>query len=270
MHLTPRLPSPKNFTQGSKIFMKLFTPLVQFLLSTVILTTAVHANADTIFGIYAGASTWETEYSGDVGKPSASANDLGMDGNNNNFYYIAIEHPIIFFPNIKLQQTNITSSQSSTIDNNFSIGNIGYPSGTTVATDFDLSYTDAALYYELLDNWITLDIGITLRKYSGHLQAKSATLTDKTNIDMSVPLTYGRVQFDLPLTGFFAGFEGNYISFDGNDLADYSAKIGYLFDSALDLGIEAGFRSVNMNIVDGDVHTDLDIKGPYVAAIFHF
>lgn len=250
--------------------MKLLAPLVQFSFSTFILTTACHTNADTIFGIYAGASTWQSEYTGEVGKPSISAEDLGMDDNSNNYYYIAIEHPIIFFPNIKLQQNNITSSQSSMIDNNFSIGNIGYLSGTTVATDFDLSYTDAALYYELLDNWITLDIGVTLRKYSGHLQAESATLTDKTNIDISVPLAYGRVQFDLPLTGFFAGVEGNYISFDGNDLADYSAKIGYLFDSALDLGIEAGFRSVNMNTDDGDVHTDLDIKGPYAAAIFHF
>jgi outer membrane protein len=250
--------------------MKLFTHLVPFSFSAFILTAAPHTNADTIFGIYAGASTWQSEYSGEIGKPSASADDLGMDANSNNFYYIAIEHPIIFFPNIKLQQNNITSNQSSMIDNNFSVGNIGYPGGTTLATDFDLSYTDAALYYELLDNWVTLDIGVTLRKYSGHLQAKSATLTDKTNIDISVPLAYGRVQFDLPLTGFFAGFEGNYISFDGNDLADYSAKIGYLFDSALDLGIEAGYRAVNMNIDDGDVQTNLDIKGPYAAAIFHF
>lgn len=250
--------------------MQLRSPLAQFSLSAFMLTAACYANADTVFGIYAGASTWQSEYAGDVGKPATSANDLGMDENSNSFYYIALEHPIIFFPNIKLQQNNITSNQSSVIDHTFSIGNINYPSGTTVATDFDLSYTDATLYYELLDNWITLDLGVTLRKYSGHLQAQSTTLTDKTDIDTKVPLMYGRAQFDLPLTGFFAGFEGNYISFDGNDLADYSAKIGYLFDSALDLGVEAGYRAVNMNIDDGDIHTNLDIKGPYAAVIFHF
>jgi outer membrane protein len=250
--------------------MKLLHPLAQFSLGAFLLGAACHSNADTVFGIYAGGGSWQSEYSGEVGKPYASADDLGMDDSNNNFFYIAIEPPIIFFPNIKLQQNNITSTQSSMIDNNFSIGNIVYPSGATVATDFDLSYTDAALYYELLDNWITLDIGVTIRKYSGYLQAESATLSDKTNIDMSAPLMYGRVQFDLPLTGFFAGIEGNYISFDGNDLADYSAKIGYLFDSALDLGIEAGYRAANLNIDDGDVHTNLDIKGPYIAAIFHF
>ncbi len=250
--------------------MQLRSPLAQFSLSAFILSSACYANADTVFGIYAGASTWQSEYSGDVGKPATSATDLGMDENSNSFYYIALEHPIIFFPNIKLQQNNITSKQSSVIDRTFSIGNVNYPSGSTVATDFDLSYTDATFYYELLDNWITLDLGVTLRKYSGYLQAQSIAVTDKTDIDTKVPLMYGRAQFDLPLTGFFAGFEGNYISFDGNDLADYSAKIGYLFDSALDLGVEAGYRAVSMNIDDGDIHTNLDVKGPYAAVIFHF
>jgi outer membrane protein len=250
--------------------MQLRSPLLQFSLSAIILSAASHTHADTIFGIYAGASTWQSEYTGAVGKPSTSAEDLGMDENSNSFYYIALEHPIIFFPNVKLQKNNITSSQSSTLSNNFSIGDISYPSGTTVATDFDLSYTDATLYYELLDNWITLDLGVTVRKYAGYLQAESATVIDKTDIDTTLPLMYSRVQFDLPLTGFFAGFEGNYISFDGNDLTDYSAKIGYLFDSALDLGIEAGYREANMNMVEDGVHTDLDIKGPYAAVIFHF
>lgn len=250
--------------------MKLFSPFIKFSLSTIALTTTHQAHADTVFGIYAGAGTWQSQYAGEMGKPATSTEDLGMDDNNNNFYYIAIEHPLPFFPNIKVQQNNITSKQSSVIENNLSIGNIIYPSGSTVATDFDLSYTDAALYYELLDNWLTLDLGVTLRKYSGHLQAESADLSDRTDIDISVPLAYSRLQFDLPLTGFFAGFEGNYISYEGNDLADYSAKIGYSFDSALDVGIELGYRALTINIDDEEVHTNLDIKGPYAAAIFHF
>lgn len=250
--------------------MKLFSTFVRFSLSSIALTVTCQTHADTVFGIYAGAGTWQSEYAGDIGKPATSANDLGMSDNNNNFYYIAIEHPIPFFPNVKLQQNNITSKQTSIIENNLSIGNITYPSGSTVATDFDLSYTDAALYYELLDNWLTLDVGVTLRKYSGHLQAESASLSDKTDIDISVPLAYGHMQFDLPLTGFFAGFEGNYISYDGNDLADYSAKIGYSLDSALDLGVEVGYRALTVNIDDDDVQSNLDIKGPYAAAIFHF
>lgn len=250
--------------------MKKIFPLTKYSLGAITLTIACQTHADTIFGVYAGAGTWQSEYTGNVGAPAVSAADLGMSDNNNNFYYIAIEHPILFLPNIKVQQNNITSSQRSTINGNFSVGDITYPSGSTVATNFDLSYTDAALYYEFLDNWLTLDLGVTLRKYSGYLAAESADTKDKTNIDISVPLAYGRVQFDLPFTGFFAGFEGNYISYDGNDLADYNAKLGYSFDSTLDLGLEVGYRSVKANINDDDVNTNLDIKGPYAAAIFHF
>ena len=250
--------------------MNLYCNPIKFSLCALAFTITHQAHADTIFGIHAGAGTWQSEYAGDIGKPSTTTGDLGLDEGNNNFYYIAIEHPILFLPNVKLQQNNITSNQKSIIENNFSIGEIGYPSGSTVATDFDLSYTDAALYYEFLDNWITLDLGVTLRKYSGYLEAESAGFIDKTDIDLTVPLVYGRVQFDLPLTGFFAGLEGNYIGYDGTDLADFNLKIGYLFDSALDVGIEIGYRNLTMNIDEGDVHTNLDIKGPYAAAIFHF
>lgn len=250
--------------------MNFRSSFVKLSLCTTVLAVTCNAQADTALGIYAGAGIWQSGYTGNIGKPATSAQDLGMDDNQNSFYYIALEHPIPFFPNIKVQQNNITSDQSSIIENNFSVGDTTYPAGSNVVTDFDLSYTDAALYYELLDNWLTLDLGVTLRKYSGHLKGESAGVIDQTDIDISVPLAYGRMQFDLPLTGFFAGFEGNYISYDGNDLADYTAKIGYLFDSALDLGIEAGYRALTVNIDDGDVHTNLDIKGPYVAALFHF
>jgi outer membrane protein len=136
--------------------MKLLSSKLKLLISALTLATACQANADTIFGIYAGAGTWQTEYSGDAGEPATSADDLGMDSNNNNYYYIAIEHPVPLIPNIKVQHNDITSNQTGTLGKNFSIGDIIYPAGTQVATDFDLSYTDAALYYELLDILVTL------------------------------------------------------------------------------------------------------------------
>lgn len=239
-------------------------------ISALILAMSCSTQADTVFGIYAGAGAWQSDYSGDIGNPSVTVDDLGLEENNNHFYYIALEHPVPFFPNIKLQQNDITSDQTSTVNNGFSVGDINFPAGSNVKTDIDLSYMDAALYYELLDNWLNLDLGVTLRKYSGHLQAESAQLADTMDIDLAIPLAYARFQFDLPLTGFSAGFEGNYISYDGNDLADYNAKISYLFDSALDLGIEVGYRAITANIDDEDVNTNLDLKGPYAAAIFHF
>lgn len=242
----------------------------KFSLAVLTLACCQQATADTVFGIYAGAGSWQSDYSGSAGNPSVSASDLGMKDNNNTFYYIAIEHPVPFFPNLKVQQNDVTTDQTSTLDNSFSIGDVTFPAGTTVKTDFDLSYTDATLYYEALDNWLNLDLGVTLRKYSGYLKAETTSLKDEIDVDVALPLIYGRFQFDLPLTGFSAGLEGNFISYDGNNLYDYNAKISYMFDSALDIGLEVGYRTMKIDINEDDVNTNLELKGPYAAAVFHF
>ncbi len=238
-------------------------------LSSVLLV-AHCTQADTVFGIYAGAGSWLGKYSGSVGDPAASAADLGMDDKNTTYYYVAIEHPMPFFPNIKLQHNDIRSKQTSAVEDDFRLDDITFPSGTTLKTDFDLSYTDATLYYEVLDNWLNLDLGVTLRKHDGYLHADTAVVSEKVDVDLTLPLVYGKLQFDLPLTGFIAGFEGNYIGYDGSELFDYTAKVGYLFDSALDLGLEAGYRSITMNIDEDDVAANLELKGPYLAIVLHF
>lgn len=228
------------------------------------------AHADTILGIYAGAGGWQTDYSGDVGDPALSANELGMDEKTNSYFYIALEHPIPLIPNIKLQQTDLSSRQTATISDSFSIGDENFSAGTELTSDVDLSHTDATLYYEILDNWVNADVGLTVRKYSGHLKAWSATESEKVDIDETLPLLYAKFQFNLPLTGFSTGLEGNYINYSGNTLSDYSAKVGYMFDSALDLGLELGYRQSNIQLDEDDVTTDLELSGPYIAALFHF
>lgn len=250
--------------------MKLLPPLVTRSLGAMSLIIASHASADTIFGIYAGAGSWQSEYSGSAGDPSASMDELGFDKNNNTFYYVALEHPIPLIPNIKLQQNDISSRQTGTLSGNFSLNNETYVAGTDVATNFDLSYTDAVLYYEILDNWLNLDLGITVRKYSGELQARADARTDTVDVDVTLPLGYARFQFDLPLTGFSAGVEANIIKYKDNSVSDYSAKISYMFDSALDLGLEVGYKTASIKIDEDDVITDIRLKGPYAAAIFHF
>lgn len=250
--------------------MKSLSPIAKYSLGAMSLLIASHASADTIFGIYAGAGTWQSEYSGSVGNPSATMDELGFDENNNSFYYIAIEHPVPLIPNIKLQHNDISSRQTGTLSSSFSLDNTTYPAGTEVSTDFDLSFTDAVLYYEILDNWLNLDLGVTVRQYSGQMQAEALNVTDEVDVDVTLPLGYARFQFDLPLTGFSAGFEGNYINYSGNTVSDYSAKVSYMFDSVLDLGIEVGYKAASIKIDEDDIDTNIRLKGPYAAAIFHF
>lgn len=232
------------------------------------------AHADTIFGIYAGAGSWQTDYSGEAGDPALSAGELGIDEKNNTFFYIALEHPVPLIPNIKIQQTDLTSRQTATITENFTIDDEDFFAGDEVTTDFDLSHTDATLYYEILDNWVNADVGVTVRKYSGYMKAEaeseSVNKSENVDIDQTLPMLYAKFQFDLPFTGFSAGLEGNYISYSDSTLSDFSAKVGYMFDSAFDIGLELGYRQSNMKLDEDDVTADLELSGPYLAALFHF
>jgi outer membrane protein len=242
--------------------------LTASIISPLVFSTV--ASADTVFGIYAGAGTWESEFSGEAGDPAVTMNDLGAKEESNTFFYIAVEHPVPLIPNIKLQQNNINSKQTSTITQTFSLDGTEFIQGSEVASNLDLSYTDAVLYYEILDNWFNLDIGVTARKYSGHIEAESEMASESVDVDAVIPLIYGKAQFDLPFSGLSAGIEGNYINYSDSSLMDYSAKVSYLFDSVLDLGVEVGYRAITMTIDDEEVQTDIELSGPYAAAIFHF
>lgn len=242
------------------------------LLAALVATTVPLAHADTILGVYAGFGSWDSSYDGKAGEPSTTLKDLGVNDHKNKYYYIAIEHPIPVLPNIRLEHTDINSKQTATITTTFVIDGKTYTKGDEVSSEFDLTHTDATLYYELLDNWINFDLGLTARKFDGFVYAKAKTATDgkKVNVDKTLPMLYGKVQFDLPFTGLSAGVEGNYVSYQGDKVTDYSAKVSYLFDSVLDVGLEAGYRKFSITVDDDELKTKINLKGPYVAAIAHF
>ena len=83
-------------------------------------------------------------------------------------------------------------------------------------------------------------------------------------------MLYAKARVDLPLTGLWAGLEGQGVSYDGNSLTEFNAQIGW--ESDLGLGIEAGWRSLELELEDFDqVDTaTIEVDGPYAALNFHF
>jgi outer membrane protein len=248
--------------------MKLSSLSVALGLTLAAITPATFA--DTIFGIYAGAGQWTSDYSGKAGDPAVTAKDLGFTDSDNSFFYVAIEHPIPVLPNIKLLHQEIKSSQSATLDQTFGLGDVNFTG--EINSDFDLSSNEATLYYELLDNWVNIDFGVTLRQYDGYLKAEAEnnSASENVDLDVAIPLVYGKFQFDLPLSGLSLAVEANMIKYQDNQLMDYNAKVAYLFDSVLDLGLEAGYRKLSLKVDDDDIQTNLDLDGPYVGAMLHF
>ncbi len=241
-----------------------------------LLTTAPLVSADTILGLYAGAGVWKTDFSGDIGDtgfPSADLEDLGLKDEQNSFYYVALEHPVPVIPNIRIQVNDINLSETSTLTQSFVLDGTTYSISDTVFSDFDLSHTDATLYYEILDNWITADLGLTIRKFDGSLYLNSSSAGSATqDIDETIPMIYVKGQVDLPFTGFYVTATGNVISYDGNSINEYQAGIGYLSDGwVLDLGVEVGVKSMSLTLDDvSDIDADIELSGAYASFNIHF
>ncbi|GAA6166459.1 TIGR04219 family outer membrane beta-barrel protein [Sessilibacter corallicola] len=228
-------------------------------------------HADTL-GIYAGVGSWNPEYSGDIGRSGLDIEDLGFDDDDYSFAYIALEHPIPILPNIKLQRTEMDTDEVATLTETFEFDDITFDVNETVATELDLTHTDAIFYYEVLDNVVSLDLGLNIRTFDGEATvAGETTGVESIDIDASVPMGYAKIQFDLPFTGFYVGADANYVTFEGSTLSDFTVKGGYAYESVIDLGVEVGYRSINLELDDlDDFDTDITIDGIYAALTFHF
>lgn len=245
------------------------------LLASGLIVAAPFASAD-VLGVYAGAGQWQSDYSGQLGDADndIDVNELGLRESDNNYVYVAFEHPVPLIPNGRIQYTDLSSQQSARIERNFTLDGETFYAGEDVESDVDLTHIDYTLYYELLDNWVSLDLGLTLRQFDGYVYAEGSAngLFSEQNVtlDETLPMVYGKAQFDLPLTGFSVGVQGNVINYDDDSLSDLSANIRYNFvESVLDLGIELGYRQMNLEINE-DVTADVELKGPYAAVNVHF
>lgn len=242
-----------------------------------LLATSPLAFSDTVLGIYAGGGVWQSDFSGEIGDVNqfgADLEDLGLEDQDNNYYYVALEHPVPLVPNIRIQSTDISMSETSTLSQQFTLGGLNYTASTEVISDVDFSHLDATLYYEILDNWVNLDLGLTVRKFDGYIDVRSSTpaQSSREDLDFTIPMLYGKAQFNLPLSGFFLAAGGNYAGYSGSDITDMQASVGYQSDGlVLDFGLELGLRSFSIQLDDvSDLDANMDLDGPFASVYLHF
>jgi outer membrane protein len=239
-----------------------------FLLSTV-------TQADTILGVYAGVGNWNTGTDGSFSSQGDSidvVSDLGFDDESQNFIHAALEHPIPFLPNIKLSKTDLDNQAISDLPTTIDFEGKKFNASDRVDTKLDLSHTDVVLYYEVLDNWVSLDLGLTARNFTGEARLNAAALSRvaESEIEGWIPLGYVKAQFDLPFTGFYAGGEVHALAFDDNGITDYSVRVGY--ESMFRVGAELGYRKMSLELEDvdnGSFRSDLSIDGVYLSLTLH-
>lgn len=222
------------------------------------------AQAD-IVGVGASLSYWDSDLSGDIaqGNNSVDVDDqLRLKGDSNVNASVYVEHPVPVLPNVRLAYTLVQQSGKGTLTTSYD----GVSAGASVRSDLDLEQLDLTLYYEILDNWVNLDLGLTVRDFSGEVQVQNtanASQFSKTKADAVLPLGYIAARFDLPLTGVAVGVEGNFIAFDGDSMRDFNVYGQYSISL---LQLRAGYRQLAVDYEDGSDAFDVKIDGPFISA----
>jgi len=179
-----------------------------------------------------------------------------------------LEHPFPFLPNIKLGYISLSHKGSQSVDD-FSWGNLSNFTGNT-ANNLTLDITDTTLYYELLDNWVEIDAGLTFRHMSGDIGVHSSSHNERIDFTTTTPMLYTRLRAHIPSTDISFGLEANAIVLSGINSYDYELSARYTF--YMGLGLEAGYKHMHLEedtLVD-NLNINMDFSGPYAAAIWDF
>lgn len=225
-----------------------------------LLTTSLVAHADFL-GARAGVVSWDQSWGGDLSTAKLGSN-VNVEDEQNMGFYLSFEQPLPFIPNMKVQATSMSSSGKVNSDFNYD----GSSANTGDAVDINLDSQDAILYGEILDNWVSLDLGVALRRYDAEFLIANGSIKDDASVVL--PMFYGAARFDLPLSGFYGKLELLNTSYDGSGIEDYQFGLGY--ESKWRLGAELGVRQSKFELDDvDDFSTDLKVDGVYLALTLH-
>ena len=234
--------------------------LFMILAGSAVLAAPV-AQAD-VLGFGAQVGYWDSELSGDVAANGGSVDvkdELDLDGESSSQLSLYLEHPIPLLPNVRVAYINIDQTARGQLSDNFD----GISAGSDVRSDLELEQLDVTLYYEVLDNWVNLDLGLTVRDFSGDLLVQGNGQSSRTTADAVVPMGYLAARFDLPFSAASIGIEGNAAAYSGDSLRDFNVYGQYQLSL---LQLRAGYRQIAVDYEDGDDRFDVKINGPFVSA----
>ena len=208
--------------------------------------------------------------------------DMGWDDETDIILKAYFEHPVPFFPNVKVAYSNFSHAGQGIVEG-FSWGSIIDLNGE-IDTSLDFQMYDLTLYYELLDNVVEVDAGLTLRYLDGDIAVRTLAnvdlpllpslsaelLNESTNFDLWIPMLYGKARFNIPSTDISLQLEANAISYEETTFYDYELSVRYTL--AMGLGLEGGYKSIHLDSEDlySGLVIDMDSAGPYAAVIWNF
>ncbi|USZ15143.1 TIGR04219 family outer membrane beta-barrel protein [Moraxella sp. FZLJ2107] len=232
----------------------------KLLLSSLILATAATtAHADTLYGLYVDGNYWHT--SADI---TDDGKDRNFDDKGNFMASASFEHGVPLVPNVRVRYASLNSTEPT----------------LTSSNEIDFTSTDAIAYYELLDNVVSLDVGLGAKRISGDVKYAGGSTMD---LDKTMPMAYASVGAKLPFTGLSAKAELGVGVGSNVKATDAQAEVKYDFikTPVFDLGLKGGYRILSVDYDEtkvkylGSIFGEqtpykAEFKGPYVGLEAHF
>ncbi|MCP4429859.1 MAG: TIGR04219 family outer membrane beta-barrel protein [Gammaproteobacteria bacterium] len=229
-------------------------------------------NADFV-GINIGAGHWSPSLSGSFNSRNGGTSidlddDLGINDESQTSLVLTVEHPIQILPNIRYQGFALDSSGVSTLNNDLTFNGETFNSGNRVRSSFNLSHDDLVLYYQLLDNWIDLDMGVDLKRFDGEVELSGDNIT-RVDVDETIPMLYLSARYDFPYSGFYIGANIRNLSLSDSTAEDSTFKLGY--ESSDGLGFEGGIKTFSLELDDANnLDTDIKYDGIFLNGYYNF
>ncbi len=241
---------------------------IRQLLCFLAVSAPLAINADFL-SISAGGGVWNASPSGSFKKTTDPAdvdikNNLFWDSEAQGYAFITLEHFVPIIPNARLMLTRIDQSGSGTTSFRFD----GVDYSGNVSNDFSIEALDLLLYYEVLDNIVSIDLGLNIRNLKVDYTITSTGITTTDSLDETVPMLYvlvgGSPWPDLILSG-----ELSYIAYSGSTISDFTAKVAYTTNFFV--GFEAGYRKQKYEFDDvSETDARLDFDGLFAGAYLKF
>jgi len=244
----------------------------KFLIGLLMISLSSTAFADFI-GLKVGGGIWDYEISGSIRNGSVIdvdlKDDLKLQDDQDTYAFVYIEHPVPLIPNVKISRTGLATEGSGTLTADFSYGGVNYSASQSIVTEMVLDHQDVTLYYEILDNYVSLDIGLTGKMFDGEVSITRGGTKTTSELTGTLPMLYAAVSVELPLSGLTFGVEGNFIGIGDSEITDYIAKVSY--ETSYAIGFEAGIRSITVKLDDLDAtYSNMEFSGPFANLFIHF
>lgn len=205
---------------------------------------SVNASAAMILGFGAEVDYYNPTASGDFNY-KATATQFSNDSESAYQVGFYFEHPVPVLPNLRVDYTPDTSFNGS---------------GNKVT----FNQLDITPYYEILDNVVDIDVGISFKVLEGKIAGSVSESFNEV-----IPMGYLGAAAMIP--GLPLSVEGSvkYIGFSGDSLSD--VRIKAVWKIAAGLQAQAGYRQESLRINDRfDMNTNMTIKGPFVGLGYTF